>query len=109
MGQFDIEYWPRAAIKAQVLANFIAEFTYPYKEENPPMKTWTVQTDGSAMKKVGGAGVVIISLEKETLKYVVRLQFPITNNKAECEVLPIGLSLAKAPRAGTLSSKLILS
>ena len=33
LGQFDIKYWPRAAIKAQVLANFIAKFTYPCKEE----------------------------------------------------------------------------
>ena len=37
LGQFDIEYWPRAAIKAQVLADFIAKFTYPYKEEEPPI------------------------------------------------------------------------
>ena len=56
-----------------MLADFIAEFTYPYKEEEPPMETWTVQTDGSAMKKVGGAGVVLISPEKETLKYAVIL------------------------------------
>ena len=39
LGQFDIKYQPRAAIKAQVLADFIAEFTYPYKEEEPPMET----------------------------------------------------------------------
>ena len=31
-GQFDIEYWPRVAIKAQVLADFIAGFIYPCKE-----------------------------------------------------------------------------
>ena len=37
------------------------------------METWTVQIDGSVTKKVGGEGVVLISLEKETLKYAVRL------------------------------------
>jgi len=68
LGQFEIEYWLRVAIKAQVLANFIAEFTYPHKEEEPPMETWTVQTDGFAIKKLGEAGVVLISPEKETLK-----------------------------------------
>ena len=31
------------------------------------METWTVQTDGLASKKVGGAGVVLISPEGETL------------------------------------------
>ena len=56
-----------------MLADFIADFTYPYKEEEPPIETWTVQTDGSATKKVGEVGVVLISPEKETLKYVVRL------------------------------------
>ena len=58
-----------------------------------------VQTDGSATKKVEGTGVVLISPEKETLKYAVRLQFPTTNNKAEYEALLTGLSLAKALRA----------
>ena len=41
LGQFDIEFRPWAAIKAQVLADFIAKFTYPYKEEELPMETWT--------------------------------------------------------------------
>ena len=39
LGQFDIKYRPQAAIKAQVLADFIAEFTYPYKEEELPLET----------------------------------------------------------------------
>ena len=84
-----------------MLANFIAEFTYAYREEDPPMETWSVQTNGSVTKKVG-VGVVLISLEKETLKYVVRLQFPTTNNKAEYEALLTGLSLVKALGAKNL-------
>ena len=52
-----------------------SKFTYPYREEELPMETWTVQTDGSATKKVGGAGVVLVSREREILKYAVRLQF----------------------------------
>ena len=70
---FDIEYRPQAAIKAQVLADFIAEFTYPYNVEEPTMEIWIIQTDGSATKKVGGAGVVLIPPEGETQKYAVRL------------------------------------
>ena len=38
LSQFDIEYRPRVAIKAQVLADFIAKFTYPCKEKEPPWK-----------------------------------------------------------------------
>ena len=45
---------------------------------------------------MGGAGVVLIPLKGETLKYAVRLQFTATNNEAEYEALLIGLNLAKA-------------
>ena len=68
LGQFDIEYQPYAAIKAQVLANFIAEFTYPYKEEEPPMEIWTVQANGSTTKKVRGVGVVLIPPKKRNIE-----------------------------------------
>ena len=33
LGQFNTEYRPRVAVKAQVLADFIVEFTCPHKEE----------------------------------------------------------------------------
>ena len=85
-----------------MLADFIAKFTYPYKEEKPPMESWTVQMDGSTTRKAEGAGVVLVSLEKETLKYAVRLQFTATNNKVKYETLLTGLSLAKALGAKNL-------
>ena len=66
------------------------------------MEIWTVQTDGLATKKVGGAGVVLIPPEGETLKYAVGLQFPTINNEAEYEILLTGLSLAKALGAKSL-------
>ena len=58
--------------------------------------------DGFAMRKVGGVGVMLISPEKETLKYAVRLQFPATNNEAKYEALLTRLSLAKALGAKNL-------
>ena len=76
IGQFDIEYQPRAAIKAQMLADFIVEFTYPYKEEGLPMETWTVQTNGFAMKKVGGVGVVLISPKKRNIEVCNQIAVP---------------------------------
>ena len=66
------------------------------------MEIWMVQTDGSATKKVGRVGVVLIPPEGETLKYAVRLQLPATNNEAEYEALLTGLSLAKALGAKNL-------
>ena len=66
------------------------------------METWTIQTNGSATKKVRGAGVVLISPKRETLKYAVRLQFLAMNNEAKYEALLTGLSLANALRAKNL-------
>ena len=68
----------------------------PSRKKNPPIEIWMVQTDGSAMKKMGGAGVVLIPPEEETLKYVVRLQFIATNNEVVYKALLIGMSLANA-------------
>ena len=45
---------------------------------------------------------MLISQEKETLKYADKLQFPATNNEAEYEALLTGLSLAKALGANNL-------
>ena len=67
--------------------------------KNPPKRTWTVKTDGSATKKAGGVGVVLISPEGEILKYAVRLQFLAKNNEAEYEALLTGLNLEKVLEA----------
>ena len=86
LSQFDVEYHPRIAIKAQALVDFIAEFTTP-KDVNSQEDLWTINTDGSCTQKGGGAGIVITSPEKDVLKYRVQLKFPITNNEVEYETL----------------------
>uniref|UniRef100_A0A2N9GCP2 Integrase catalytic domain-containing protein n=1 Tax=Fagus sylvatica TaxID=28930 RepID=A0A2N9GCP2_FAGSY len=50
------------AIKAQALADFLAKFTVKDdepKEEEPQISRWTVRTDGSSTKSVGGVGVIL--------------------------------------------------
>ena len=47
-------------------------------------------------------GVVIITLEGETLKYGVQLKFPATNNEAEYEGILMGLRFRKALNAKNL-------
>ena len=47
LSQFDVEYRPRTAIKAQALADFITEFT-TLEEANCPGELWTINTDGSS-------------------------------------------------------------
>nr|XP_023884357.1 uncharacterized protein LOC111996604 [Quercus suber] len=96
LSQFDVEYHPRTAIKAQALADFITEFTCP-DEPSPATRneTWMVQTDGSSAQKRGGVGVVIITPEGEILKYGIQLRFPATNNEAEYEGILTGLRLGR--------------
>ena len=97
LSQFDIVYRPRTAIKAQVLANFIAEFTLLEDENAQDMSTlWTIHTDGLLVQKMGGVDVIITTLEADALKYGVQLQFPTTNNEAEYEAILTGLRVAKA-------------
>ena len=73
LSQFDIEYRPQTAIKAQVLPDFIAKFTMPEDSPTDVVESWTSQSDGSSAKGKGGVGVVITSPEGDALKYVVQL------------------------------------
>ena len=69
--------------------------------------------DGSSTQHAGGIGVVLQTPKGDRLEYVVCLQFPMTNNKAEYEAFIKGLNLAKALGAESLviqgDSQLIIS
>ena len=53
LSQFDIEYHPKTAIKAQALADFIAKFTFLNEDSLTNETKWIVQTDGSLAQKRG--------------------------------------------------------
>ena len=57
-----ISYAPRTAIKSQVLANFVVEWT---EVQMPPatidQEYWTMYFDGSLMKKGADIGLVFVS------------------------------------------------
>uniref|UniRef100_A0A2N9H7Q3 Uncharacterized protein n=1 Tax=Fagus sylvatica TaxID=28930 RepID=A0A2N9H7Q3_FAGSY len=91
------DYRPRTAIKAQALADFIAEFTHPLKEdkESGEGEAWTVNIDGSSTKEMSGAGVILVSPKKDKFEYALQLRFRATNNEAEYEALLAGLKLSK--------------
>ena len=98
LSEFDIRYQPKNTIKAQTLADFIAEFTPSHDDldEIEGNKTWVVYVDGSSTLHAGGIEVVVKSPEKDKLKYKVRLHYQTTNNEAEYEALLKGLELAKS-------------
>uniref|UniRef100_A0A2N9FKC7 RNase H type-1 domain-containing protein n=1 Tax=Fagus sylvatica TaxID=28930 RepID=A0A2N9FKC7_FAGSY len=98
LSEFDIDYRPRTAIKAQALVDFIVEFTSKDDEPTEDVERklrWTMNIDGSSTKDSGGIGVVLKSPEGDTIKQAVRLQYPTTNNEAEYEALLTRLEMAK--------------
>jgi hypothetical protein len=62
LGEFDLEFCPRQAIKSQILADFISEWT---KTQQPPPAekpvNWKMYFDGSLNLEGAGADVLFIS------------------------------------------------
>jgi ribonuclease HI len=85
-------------IKAQALADFIAEFTTKDDEPTEDVEQtskWTANIDRSSTKNVGGIGIILKSPEGDIIKQAIQLQYSTTNNEAEYEALLTGLKLAK--------------
>ncbi|XP_075649933.1 uncharacterized protein LOC142620455 [Castanea sativa] len=99
LSEFDIQYQPWTAVKGQILANFIAEFTTAEEQGAEETPTWRIHTDESSNKHAGGAGIVLHTPKGDKIECMIRLDFTTTNNEAEYEALVTGLELAKAARA----------
>jgi hypothetical protein len=93
MGQW-ISYARRTAIKSQVLADFIAEWT---DTQMPPValneEYWMMYFDGSLVKEGAGLGSVFVSPLGVRMRYVVHVHFLVSNNVAEYEALINGLRI----------------
>jgi ribonuclease HI len=88
LGEFDIEFCPRQAIKSQILVNFVFEWTEihmpPPKER---LEHWIMYFDGDLNLEGTGVGVLLISPQGEQLKYVLQIHYKASNNGAEYEAL----------------------
>jgi ribonuclease HI/transposase InsO family protein len=90
-----LSFAPRKAIKSQVLADFLAEWTDTQLPMTPIQpELWTMYFDGSLMKTGAGAGLLFISPLGKHLRYAIRLHFSASNNVAEYEALVNGLCIA---------------
>ncbi|XP_068319719.1 uncharacterized protein [Pyrus communis] len=102
------------AIKAQALANFIAEFTPSLKNEatqpeSVPEATehaiatpapldrdfWRLHIDGSSNYQRSRAGLILTTPDSSMFEQAITLSFKVSNNEAEYEALLAGLRLAK--------------
>ncbi|KAK2998181.1 hypothetical protein RJ639_023719, partial [Escallonia herrerae] len=75
LGEFDVQYKPRTAIKAQALVDFIVECTLP--EDLPQLvifevpDPWNLYVDGSSTVGSSGAGIILISPEDFVVEYAL--------------------------------------
>jgi ribonuclease HI len=97
LSPLDITYEKRKAIISQVLPDFTAEWLELQNTGPPDLSSvWTTYFDWSKRVQGAGAGVVLISLQGDKLKYVLRMSFSqASNNEAEYEALLHGMKMAK--------------
>ena len=102
LSEFDIRYKPRIAVKGQVLAYFIMEFT-PTNTSTKPTETtklapdlpiWRFSVDGAANSQGSGAGLILTSPDGVDMEYALRFGFQASNNEAKYEAVIVGLNLA---------------
>jgi hypothetical protein len=72
LGEFEIEFCPRQAIKSQILADFVSEWT---EIQMPPPKEWPehwiMYYDGALNLEGDEAGILLICPQGKELKYVL--------------------------------------
>ena len=90
---FDITYKLRRAIKSQVLADFVAEWTEAeLPKEYGAYSNWIMHFNGSKMLAGLGVGVVLTSPTGDTVQYVLQILYTDSNNTAEYEALLHGVT-----------------
>ncbi|XP_075663287.1 uncharacterized protein LOC142632848 [Castanea sativa] len=103
---YDVKYMPRTAIKGQVLADFVAEFTESGTKQEDVMLAvmsiglrnvllWEVYTDGALNRKGAEIGIVLITLEKLIMEKSLRLGFVATNSEAKYKALLAGAQMVR--------------
>ncbi|CAJ2629364.1 unnamed protein product [Trifolium pratense] len=98
LSEFDIRYESRKALKAQVLADFVAEMTSSSPTVDGADK-WTIFVDGASSATGAGAGIILENENGLLIEVSLALSFPTSNNQAEYEAFLAGLRLAEDVQA----------
>ncbi|XP_058746150.1 uncharacterized protein LOC131618997 [Vicia villosa] len=88
-------YESRKALKAQALADFVAEMTSIADSPNATKDKWTIYVDGASSRSGSGAGIILENGEGLIIEVSLVLSFNTSNNQAEYEALLAGLRLAE--------------
>ena len=76
LSKFDIQYRLRTAVKGQIVADFITEYTQLKGKGAEGLGQWSIYKDGSSNQHAGGAGMVIQTPEGDKIKCMIQLDFP---------------------------------
>ena len=106
LSEFDIRYKPRIAVKRQILADFIMEFTQTESMEAtqlmPNLPIWRLSVDGAANAQGSGVVLILISPDGIDVDYALRFSFQASNNEVEYEAVIAGLNLTHSMEADQL-------
>ena len=110
LGEFDISFRPRSALKAQVIADFITECTWgstpmikhsadsSHGDDIPIIDdikdivhVWTLYVDGASNSSGCSARLILANPDGLTLEYALRFSFSASNNQAKYEALLAGI------------------
>ncbi|XP_071704471.1 uncharacterized protein [Rutidosis leptorrhynchoides] len=101
LGEHEIAYCARSAIKGQVMADYLVETAAdilaicdPEQLPVPPPELWELYTDGAASSEGAGAGLIFTGSRQEEHTYALRFNFKVTNNEAEYETPLAGMRIA---------------
>ena len=87
LSEFDIRYKPKTAVKGQVLADFVTEFTSVEHADNAQTPTdlpiWKLSIDRATNAQGSGAGLIPTSPEGIDIEYALRFGIQASNNKVE--------------------------
>ncbi|XP_058741844.1 uncharacterized protein LOC131614246 [Vicia villosa] len=83
------------ALKAQALADFVAEMTSIADSPDMTKDKWTIYVDGASSNSESGAGIILENDEGLIIEVSLVLSFNTSNNQAEYEALLAGLRLAE--------------
>jgi hypothetical protein len=109
---YTVDFERRSAIKLQVLADFVVDWTSPTHNPGEDIFTpWVVHCDGDWCDRGIGISAIVTSPAGIVIRYVARLDFEgdvhSTNNTIEYEALLLSLRKMKALGQQTLSSRQI--
>jgi ribonuclease HI len=101
LSEYIVDFERRSAIKSQVIADFVVDWTSPTQNLDEEIPTpWIVKCDGAWCHKGVGISAVVTSPAGVVIRYAARLIFAnnehSTNNTTEYEALLIAMRKMKA-------------